>query len=83
MLEIARFTARYKSNFWKFCLIGLSGAVIQIGLTRLFYYLLTNIHISGGNANTIAVITVIPITTVWNFVWNSLWVFRSTHENKH
>ena len=77
MLEIARYTAKYKNNFWKFCIVGLSGAVIQIGLTRLFFYLgLRYLHLEGGNANTVAVILVIPITTVWNFIWNSLWAFK-------
>ena len=77
VLEIARYTAKYKNNFWKFCIVGLSGAVIQIGLTRLLFFIGTSyFNISGGNANTIAVIIVIPITTVWNFIWNALWAFK-------
>ena len=77
MLGITRFTSKYKNNFWKFCIIGLSGAVIQISLTRLFFYIGTNyLHFEGGNANTVAVILVIPITTVWNFIWNATWAFK-------
>lgn len=77
MLEISRYTAKYKGSFWKFCIVGLSGAVIQIGLTRLLFYILnSHFNIDGGNANTISVIIVIPITTVWNFVWNALWAFK-------
>lgn len=77
MLQLSRYTAKYKGNFWKFCVVGLSGAVIQIGLTRLLFFILTNyLHIDGGNANTISVIVVIPITTIWNFAWNALWTFK-------
>ncbi|MBU2118739.1 MAG: GtrA family protein [Alphaproteobacteria bacterium] len=53
----------------KFCLIGASGALLQLGLT----YLLTEIFkvyylISMG----IAIVTV----TLWNYSWSSKWVFK-------
>ena len=76
-MGITQYISKYKHNFWKFCVIGLSGAVIQIGFTRLFFNIGTEyFKIEGGNANTIAVILVIPITTVWNFSWNALWAFK-------
>jgi putative flippase GtrA len=75
---MSRYSAQYRGRFLKFCAVGLSGAVIQVGLTRLFFFLLTTyLSIDGGNANTIAVIFVIPVTTVWNFLWNVFWVFKS------
>jgi putative flippase GtrA len=77
MLQMARYSTQYRGRFFKFCAVGLSGAFIQIGLTRLLFFLLTTyLHIDGGNANTIAVIFVIPVTTCWNFLWNALWVFK-------
>lgn len=77
LVQMARNCAKYQTNFIKFCLIGFSGAIIQIGLTRLFFYILTTfLNIDGVNANTISVVAVIPITTVWNFLWNVFWVFK-------
>ena len=77
MIQFARYSTKYKHNFFKFCVVGLSGAVIQVGLTRLIFYLATTyIHLNGSNANTVSVIVAIPIIMVWNFSWNALWVWK-------
>jgi len=77
MLRLVDGISKYKDYFWKFCIIGLSGVIIQLILTRFFFYLLTvYLSIDGANANTISVFSVIPFTTVWNFFWNIKWVFK-------
>ena len=55
-------------RFAKFCVVGASGALLQMGIT----YLLTDIFnvyylISLGIA--------ITLVTVWNYVWQGRWVF--------
>ena len=55
-------------RFAKFCVVGASGALLQMGIT----YILTDIFkvyylISLGIA--------ITLVTVWNYVWQGRWVF--------
>lgn len=56
-------------RFIKFATVGASGALLQLGIT----YLLTDVLkvyylISMGIA--------IIVVTLWNFTWNSKWVFK-------
>jgi len=58
-------------RFVKFCLVGGSGALLQMGVT----YFLTDIFkvyylISMGIA--------IILVTIWNFSWQSRWVFKKS-----
>ena len=55
-------------RFVKFCMVGLSGALLQLSIT----YLLTEIlHLYYVYSLGIA----ITLVTVWNYVWQGRWVF--------
>lgn len=60
-------------RFIKFCVVGLSGALLQLGIT----YLLTEIfHLYYVYSLGIA----ISLVTLWNYGWQGRWVFRMKKE---
>ncbi len=63
-----------RKRFIKFCIVGGSGAVIQLGLT---YVLTDKAHIWY----LLSLVIVIALTTIWNFWWNFSWTFRSKSED--
>ncbi len=69
MQRVSTFVVDNRIRFFKFCLVGGSGALLQLGLT----YLLTEV---GHIYYMLSLTIVIGITTVWNFTLNALWTFR-------
>lgn len=56
-------------RFIKFCLVGFSGALLQLGIAYLLTEVLKLYYIySLGIA--------ITIVTVWNYLWQGRWVFK-------
>ncbi len=68
LLQLVRFEGMVP-RFIKFCIVGASGAAVNLGLLALF------VEVFGLN-ETLAVVISYEISILNNFVWNELWTFR-------
>ena len=69
LLNIGKIRFRRSEEFIKFCVVGASGVVVNVGL----YYLLTRF---AGLALEIASPIAIECSILWNLGLNDLWTFR-------
>ncbi len=69
------FISNHYDRFVKFCLVGLTGFCIQVGLT----YVLTE---KAGIYYILSLIITIAITTTSNFILNNVWTFKDRNSVK-
>ncbi len=62
-------------QFIKFCIIGASSTVVDVGISKALMHF---VHMRWGVAQTIS----FPVAVTNGFIWNSLWTFRGMGSGK-
>jgi len=74
LFNIAKIRFRKSKEFIKFCVVGGSGIIVNIGL----YVVLTR---SWNTMYYLASPIAIESSILWNFLWNNIWTFREREAN--
>lgn len=76
MITLTRSQSRIGVRFIKFCIVGGTGFLIQLGVSRLAFYLFTSHSVEASAANTLSVVVAVIPSMISNFTLNSVWTFR-------
>lgn len=76
MITLTRYQSKVGVRFIKFCIVGGTGFLIQLGVSRLAFYLFTSHSVEPSTANTLSVIVAVIPSMISNFTFNSIWTFR-------
>ena len=76
MLVLTHNQSKIGVRFIKFAVVGGIGFLMQLGISRLAFYLFTTHSVESSLANTLSVTVAIIPSMISNFTLNSLWTFK-------